>query len=68
MSNEMLRFSPVENWLRSSTKQTWVDGGSRSTRRVGVVKMKELMGSLIWFVVVTQSEWELVRFQIWTGW
>ena len=47
-SNEMLRFSPMENWLGSSTKQTWVDGRSRSTRRVGVLKMKkELMGSLI---------------------
>ena len=46
----------MENWLGSSTKQTWVDGRSRSTRRVGVVKIKELMGSLIWFVVMTQSE------------
>ena len=47
LSNEMLRFSPMENWLGSSTKQTWVDGRSRSTRRVGVVKMKkQLMVSL----------------------
>ena len=27
LSNEMLRFSPLENWLGSSTKQTWVDDG-----------------------------------------
>ena len=47
MSNEMLRFSPMENWLSSSTKQTWVDGRSRSTRRVGVAGVKKkLMGSL----------------------
>ena len=26
LSNEMLRFWPMENWLGSSTKQTWVDG------------------------------------------
>ena len=25
LSNEMLRFSPMENWLSFSTKQTWVD-------------------------------------------
>ena len=57
LNNEMLRFSPMENWLGSLTKQTWVDGRSRSTRRVCVVKMKkELMGSLIWFVVITQSD------------
>ena len=57
LSNEMLRFSPMENWLGSLTKQTWVDGRSRSTRRVGVVKMKEeLMGSLVRFVVMIQSE------------
>ena len=57
LSNEMLRFSPMENWLGSSTKQTWVDGRSRRTRRVGVDKMKkELTGSLIWSVVMTQSE------------
>ena len=53
----MLRISPMENWLGSSTKKNWVDGRSRSTRRVGVVKMKkDLMGSLTWFVVMTQSE------------
>ena len=46
----------MENWLGFSTKQTWVDGGSRSSRWVGVVKMKDLMGSLIWFVVMTQNE------------
>ena len=57
LSNEMLRFSPMEKWQGLSMKQTWVDGGSRSMRLVGVVKMKkELMASLIWFVVTTQSE------------
>ena len=57
LNNEMLRFSRMENWLGSLTKQTWADGRSRSTSRVGVVKMKkELMGSLIWFVVMTQIE------------
>ena len=45
------------NDVDGSWPQTWVYGGSRSTRRVGVVNMKkELMGSLIWFVVMTQSE------------
>ena len=30
LSNEMLRFSPMETWLGSSTKQTWIDGRCRS--------------------------------------
>ena len=54
LSNEMLRYSPLKTWLRSSTKQAWEADGSRSSRRVDVVKVKkELMGSQIWSVVVT---------------
>ena len=49
LCNVMLKFPPLKTWICSLTKQAWVDGRSRSTRRVGVVKMKELMGSLILF-------------------
>ena len=54
LSNEMLRYSPLKTWLCFSTKQAWEADGSRSSRRVDVVKVKkELMGSQIWAMVVT---------------
>ena len=66
LSNEMLRFSRLENWLGSSTKQTWVDGGSRSSRRVDVVQMKEeLMGSLIWSVVMAWARMASMASMVW---
>ena len=49
LSDELLRYSPLKTWLCFSTKQTWEADGSRSSRRVDVVKVKkELMGSLRW--------------------
>ena len=50
----MLRFSPLKTWLCFSTKSAWEADGSRSSRRVDVIKVKkELMGSQIWSMVVT---------------
>ena len=48
LSNEMLRFSPLKTWLCFSTKQAREADGSRSSRRVDVITVKELMGSLLW--------------------
>ena len=49
LRNEMLRFSPLKTWLCFSTKPAWQADGSRSSRRVDVIKVKkELMGSQTW--------------------
>ena len=54
LSNEMLIDSPLKTWLCSSTKWAWEADGSRSSRRVDVVKVNiELMGSQFWAMVVT---------------
>ena len=47
LCNVMLKFPPLETWICSLTKQAWDAEGSRSSRRVNVVKVKkELMGSM----------------------
>ena len=51
LSNERLRLSPLESWLGSSSKQTWVMTDPEARDGLMSVKMKkELMGSLIWSV------------------
>ena len=58
LCNVMLKFPPLKTWICSLTKLAWDAEGSRSSRRVDVVKVKkELMGSQIWSVVVT---WAMV--------
>ena len=43
-----VKFPPLKTWICSLAKQAWVAEGSRSSRRVDVVKVKkELMGSVV---------------------
>ena len=49
LSNEWLRLSPLESWLGPASKRTWVMTDPEA--RDGLMK-KELMGSLIWSVVM----------------
>ena len=64
LSNEMLRFSPLKTWLCFSTKPAWEADGSRSSRRVDVIKVKkELMGSQIWSMVGRGLGW--LRWRRW---
>ena len=65
LSIEMLRYSPSKTWLCSSTKQSWEADGSRSSRRVDVVKVKELMGSQIWAMVATMASMVWMVWMVW---
>ena len=56
LSNEMLRYPPLETWLCSTTILAEEDDGSRCSRRVDDAKVKkELMGCQSWALVVTMA-------------